>query len=114
MPFYSRQFLTLKEAVQGALPYSEDLTAATEEVVITMGADWTGLSGQDWQDDFVSEMAKQCLANIPSALWGFETEANRVIIRKKQTQIVSFTLLSNNYWEVVLPDLELELWTRHP
>lgn len=113
MSYYTRQYPTFKEAVQGAMVYSPDLTAAVAQVQTDMGADWDDLTGDDWQTDFLPRFMAYTLDTAGTQFWGIETDQNTVRFTKREKSFVTFEFLSTTYVEAKLLELDLAGWTRH-
>ncbi len=113
MSYYKKQFATFKEAVQGAMVYSPDLTAAVAQVQTDMGADWDDLTGDDWKEAFLPLFLTYSLDTAGTQFWGLETDQNTVRITKRGNSFVTFEFLSTTFVEAKLLELDLAGWTRY-
>ena len=113
MTYYTKQFATYKEAVQGAMVYSPDLTAAVAQVQADMADDWDDLTGDDWQNAFNPLFFNYCLLTAGTQFWGIETDQNTVRFTKRDKSFVTFEFLSTTFVEAKLLELDLAGWTRH-
>lgn len=110
---FTKEFPTLKEAVQATMVYSPDLTAAVAQVQTDMDTDWDTLEGMDWQAVFVPSFLSYCLDANGTHFWGIETDQNTIRITKRDKSFATFEFLSTDMIEVSVGELVVSGWTKH-